>query len=542
VFTHAPLGYVRLASGGGLGIDPDQQVQSVVRLLFEKFEELGTVNALLQYLVRQQVSIPVRPLAGPRRGQLEWHRPNRVTLHNLLGHPVYAGAYTWGRRPTDPRRKIPGRPRTGRRVVVAERCEVLLKDCCPAYITWEQYDANRRRMAANSNRVRAGAYGAPRDGPSLLGGLLECGQCGRRMNVQYSGKRKTLRYSCARNYCSYGAPLCQSICGEVLDELVQRLVLQVLEPAALELSLAATADLQKERRRLEHHWQQRLERCGYECDRAARQYHAAEPENRLVGRELEKRWEQLLDEKRQVEEAHARFLREQPPELSDDQRRAVRSLASDIPALWRSPLTTAGERQQVMRHLIDRVVLTAPADRENAEVSVHWAGGSVSHQELIRPVARYNQLRDFDRLAERVGQLRQARHSSSQIAAKLNAEGWRAPKSQRFNDRMVRTIFYRRDRGAAAAPRPAGGPLNAGERWLDDLARVLRVPQQTLYRWARRGWVHARQLPDNQGRWVLWADEQEIDRLTRLRNCPRTWHGKLREPELTRPRPRPTGP
>jgi DNA invertase Pin-like site-specific DNA recombinase len=325
VFTHAPLGYVRLPSGG-LGIDPDQQVQSVIRLLFEKFEELGTINALLQYLVRQQVSIPVRPLTGPQRGQLEWRRPNRVTLHNLLGHPIYAGAYTWGRRPIDPRRKIPGRPRTGRTVVAPERCQVLLKDRCPAYITWEQYDANRRQMAANSNRTRAGAYGAPRDGPSLLGGLLECGQCGRRMNVQYSGKRKTLRYSCARNHCSYAAPLCQSICGEVLDELVERLVLAVLEPAALELSLAAAADLQKEQQRLEQHWHQRLERAGYESDRAARQYHAAEPENRLVARELEKRWEQLLVEKRQVEEAYARFRREQPPELSDGNEKGEASI------------------------------------------------------------------------------------------------------------------------------------------------------------------------------------------------------------------------
>jgi hypothetical protein len=302
------------------------------------------------------------------------------------------------------------------------------------------------------------------------------------------------------------------------------------------LSLAATADLQKDQQRLERHWRQRLERAGYESDRAARQYHATEPENRLVARELEKRWEQLLNERRDVEEAYARFLHEQPPELTDAEREAVRLLASDIPDLWRSPMTTAAERQQVMRHLIDRVVLTAPGDRENAEVTVHWIGGCVSHQELIRPVARYNQLRDFDRLTERVTQLRQAKRSSPEIAATLNAEGWRPPKRDTFTDRMIRSIFYR---GNRATVQPAAYTLKPGEWWFDDLAHALPLPGPTLYRWIRRGWVNATQLPIGQGRWVVWADDGEIDRLRRLRDCPRTWHGKPREAELTRPKPRP---
>lgn len=541
VFTHAPLGYVRSPSGG-LAMDPDQQVQSVVRLVFEKFAELGTLNGLLQYLVGQQVKIPVRPLAGEQRGQLQWRRPNSTTLNNLLHHPIYAGAYTWGRRQVDPRRKVPGRRGTGRKKVAAEQCQVLLKDCCPAYITWEQYDANRRQMADNGSR--AGSRGTPRQGPSLLGGLLECGMCGRRMNVQYSGKRNTLRYCCGRNYSSYGAALCQSIRGDGLDQLVGRLVLAALEPAALELSLAATADLQKEQQRLERHWRQRLERAAYESDRAARQYHATEPENRLVARELENRWEQLLGEQREVEEAHARFLREQPAELTEEQAQAIRQLASDIPALWHSPMTTPADRQRVLRHLIDRIVLTAPANREVAEVTVHWAGGCVSHQELVRPVAQYKQLRDFDRLAERVGQLRRAGYSSPRIATTLNDERWRPPRGGPFKEGMIRSVFFRRDRSAekGSANRPASPALEPGEWWLDDLGHALKIPQPTLYRWARRGWVHAKRLPTDQGRWVLWADEQELERLARLRDCPKTWHGKPREPELTQPKPRPTGP
>jgi DNA invertase Pin-like site-specific DNA recombinase len=536
LFNHPPMGYVRLPTDE-LAIDSDQQVQSVMKLVFEKFEELGTLNALLRYLARNQVRLPVRPFHGPDLGQLQWHRPNRQTLRNLLHHPVYAGAYTWGRRPVDPRRKVPGRPGTGRQVATAEQCQVLLKDRCPAYITWQQYEANRRRLAENRNL--ASTPGAPRDGPSLLGGLLACGRCGQRMNVQYRGKRNSLRYSCTRNHSSYAAPLCQGICGRVLDELIARLVLKVLEPANLELSLSAGADLQAEQRRLDQHWRQRLERARYDADRAARQYHTAEPENRLVARELERRWEQSLAQQREVEEAYARFLHEQPPELNQADHAAVRALSTDIPALWHSPQTTAAERQQIVRHLIERVVLTAPPEQEVADVAVHWAGGFVSRHQLVRPVARYEQLRDYDRLAKRIAGLRQQKHTSAQIADMLNAENWRPPKRRAtFNAGMVRSIFYRRNR---ATVRPVAYDLKPGEWWFGDLAHVLQLPHPTLYTWMRRGWVNARRLDIGQGRWVLWADEQEIDRLHRLRACPKSWHNQPQAADLTRPKPWPNG-
>lgn len=535
LFNHPPMGYVRLP-GGELGIDPDQQVQSVVRLIFEKFVELGTLNALLRYLVRNQIFLPVRPFSGAERGQLQWHRPNRQTLRNLLHHPIYAGAYTWGRRPVDPRRKVPGRAGTGRKVATAEQCQVLLKDRCPAYITWAQYEANRRHLAENRNL--ASTAGAPRQGPSLLGGLLICGQCGQRMNVQY-GKRNVLRYACTRNYSNYAAPLCQGICGRVLDELIERLVLRVLEPASLELSLSAGADLQTEQRRLDQHWRQRLERARYDSDRAARQYHATEPENRLVVRELEKRWEQSLSAQRDVEETYARFLHEQPPQLSEADLAAMRALSTDIPSLWHSPQTTAAERQQIVRHLIEQVVLTAPSKQEVADVCVRWSGGFVSHHQLVRPVARYEQLRDYDQLSQRIMELRQAKQTSAQIAHALNAEGWRPPKRRAtFNAGMVRSIFYRRGQ---AATRPAADVLAADEWWFTDLARLLGLPQPTLYSWMRRGWVNVRRvsMPHGQPRWALWADEEELDRLRRLRTCPRSWHCRPQAAELTRPKTRP---
>ena len=544
LFNHPPIGYVRLHSGersGELAIDPDQQVQSVVRLVFEKFDELGTLNAVLRYLVRHEVRVPVRAVGGAEHRLLQWHRPNRQTLRNLLHHPVYAGAYTWGRRAVDPRRKVPGRPATGRQVVAAEQCQVLLKDRCPAYITWQQYEANRKRLA--DNRCRADSQGPAREGPSLLGGLLVCGRCGRRMTVQYSGRSNRLRYACTRGYTDYGGAVCQGICGSALDEMVARLVLSVLEPAALELSLAAAQDLERERQRLDEHWGQRLERSRYESDRAARQYHAVEPENRLVARELEKRWEQSLAGQRQAQEAYDRFLGERPVALSDADRAALRRLGDDIPALWQSPFTTAAERQQIARYLIERVVVTAPSDSEVADVAVHWAGGYVSRRHLLRPVARYEQLRDYQPLSRRILELRELGRTSAQIAAQLNTEGWHPPKRRAtFNAGMVRQVLCRR---GEAPTRPVAHALGPDEYWLNDLARMLALPHPTLYNWMRRGWVIATKLPPGHpaaGRWVFWADARELDRLRRLRACPRSWHCRPQAADLTRPHPPDTRP
>jgi DNA invertase Pin-like site-specific DNA recombinase len=537
LLNHPMTGYIRVP-GDRLAFDPDEQVQAVVRLLFDKFAELGTVNRLLQYLVRHGIRLGIRPHFGPDRGNLQWRRPCRETLLNILHHPGYAGAYTHGRRPTDPRRKIPGRPGTGRRVASWQECEVFLPDHHPAYITWEQFLANQQRLA--DNRAQAESRGAPREGPALLGGLLVCGKCGCRMMVRYAGSPPRVSYVCSRRQIEYAEPFCQNLAGKVFDELITRQVLRVLEPAALELSLQAAENSQQERQRLHQHWQQRLERACYQSDRAARQYHAVEPENRLVARQLERLWEESLREQRQLEEAYHRFLQEQPPELGAAEREAICALASDIPALWNAASTTAADRKALVRHLVERVVVAVQGDSELVDVSVHWAGGFTSQHQVIRPVAKYEQLHNYQQLLARAVQLRDQGHTTSQIAARLNREGWRPPKRRpTFNGPMVRALLSRLPR---SGPRPrakqADALLGPQEWWFSDLARQLDMPHPTLYSWLRRGWVHARQLPGAQGRWILWCDKEELDRLQRLRTCSRTWSDQPLFRELTTPKPR----
>jgi len=183
-FNHAPIGYLR--EQDGFVLEPDAQARGVVALIFDKFAELGSVAAVLRYLNAHRLQVGMREHCGPSRGQLVWKRPNNATLQNMLHHPIYAGAYVYGRRKTDLRRRVAGKPGSGRGWATADQWQVLLHDRLPAYITWEQYVANQGQLRENS--VRFGS-GAPR-GRALLAGRVVCGRCGRRMKASYAGRSK----------------------------------------------------------------------------------------------------------------------------------------------------------------------------------------------------------------------------------------------------------------------------------------------------------------------------------------------------------------
>ena len=243
---------------------------------------------------------------------------------------------------------------------------------------------------------------------------------------------------------SYAEPLCQSLAGPVVDDLVGREILGALEPAGLEASLAAIAEVERERAEGSRHWQLRRERARYEVERAARQYQAVEPENRLVARELERRWEESLKVQRQLEEEYERWQRTAPGRLSTADEEAIRSLAADLPTVWRAGTTTAAERQRPARLLLDGVRRHGGQGQRAVEVELAWAGGLVRRHTLSRPVKRYDLQSDYPRLVERLRALCAERLSSAAIAERLNAEGFRPPKrTDRFTGSIVQRLTSR---------------------------------------------------------------------------------------------------
>jgi DNA invertase Pin-like site-specific DNA recombinase len=525
-----PMGYARRPSGEVI-LDPDEQAQHVIRLVFSTFRRAGTLNSVLRYLVGHEVQLPVRVQSGPSKGEIEWRRPTRETLQIMLHNPVYAGYYAYGRRQVEPRRKVPGRPSTGRVVKDAGEWLVLLPGRLPAYITPEEYEANIARMAAN--RQTAAAPGAPRDGAALLSGLLRCGLCGgHRMTVSYhdASAQSAYGYACAYYQVNYGTGgRCQHIAGAALDDYVAGRVLEAVAPAALEVSMAAAAQAEGERAMLDKLWRQRIERARYNAARARRQYKLAEPENRLVTRQLEADWEAALAETARLEADYQRFTEEQPATLTAAERAAIQALAADLPQVWDAPSTTQADRKELLRILIEDVTVSVAGDSEIVDVTITWAGGHQTSGQAVRPVGRLDQLSYFPALLARVTELAAAGRNNRQIADLLNAEGFRPPKrTSRFTHQQVRTLISRRGIRARARGRPAVlTGLPPGEWSVPGLSAELGMPTASIYNWIYRGWISARRAPGTRN-WIITADDDQMRQLRARRARPPGYYARAR--------------
>src|SRR5215208_5287490 len=320
LFLHVPLGYLKVSSDEVI-LEPDEQARGMVQLVFEKFDELGSAYAVFRYLVLNDLQLGFRRQREGRIGELEWKAPTPNRILSILRHPIYAGAYAYGLHRTGTKNPATGRHEGGKSYVPPEELPVLLKDRLPAYISWDRFLANQERL--RQNRSRRDSRGAPKRGEALLPGLVVCGKCGRRMSTRYKTNKRPSYYCDDYWELALDEP-CGYIAAATLDDLVAREVLRALEPAALGLSLRAIEDVEQERKRLHDQWRQTLERARHEAGRAERQYHAVEPENRLVARTLEERWEEALKNVRQAEEDYDRFLRKLPTTLSAADRQRIK--------------------------------------------------------------------------------------------------------------------------------------------------------------------------------------------------------------------------
>ncbi len=472
-----PAGYVRQPSGE-VALDPDEQVQAVVRLVFGLFEQLGTVHAVLRFLVEHRVQIGMRERSGPGKGEIVWRAPHQQGLVNMLRNPAYAGIYAYGRSRTEPSRRLPGHEHSGRvRRLDAGEWQVRIDGALPAYISAGQYERNLARMAAN--RARAESLGAPREGP---------------------------------------------------DHVVAE-VLSALAPAALELSVTAARQVEARRAEVDRIWRQRLERAEFLCGRARRQYQLAEPENRLVARQLEREWEAALAERARLGEEYQRHQRQRPPQLSAAELAAIRALASDIPALWAAPTTTIADRKRLLRAVIESVQVTADGATERVQATVTWAGGHQTHAALTRPVARMEQLSYYPALTQRIAALAGQGLDSAVIADRLAAEGFRTPRlHERFHTGEIQHLIRRLGLrpGLDHDPRTGQGSLGPSQWWLATLAREIGMPTATLFGWLKRGWITGRQDTRPPYRWIITADPAEVERLRALHRLPAGYHNRRR--------------
>jgi DNA invertase Pin-like site-specific DNA recombinase len=432
-----PVGLERQRDGQVL-LHPDAEIQARLRLVLEKFDELGSAHAVMRYLPRQGLPLPTRPLVGPVPHDVRWQPASTSRVLDILHNPAYAGAYVYGRRTSDPTRRTRGRPHRGQVWRPRGQWPVCLLDHYPAYIPWEQYVQNQRRLQDNQNRYQQDRHGVPRKGQALLQGLLVCGRCGARMSLRYSGPQGAYPVSaCTRDQQQYGQPRCQEVRAVRLDAAMAQLFLQALEPDNLLIALAACAEAERETTGLQRQWQLRRERAQYAVDRARRQYHLVEPENRVVARSLDQHWADTLRAQEELEQTYQRWVTQQAVVLTESDRQEILRLGADLPAVWAASTTTKAERQHLVRVLIRDVIVDTTRGRGRVWCRILWHTGATSEHCVVRTVQRYADHPDADTLQQRVRTLTAAQKLDAESAAILNAEGFRSARGRAFTGNLV---------------------------------------------------------------------------------------------------------
>lgn len=480
-----PIGLVYNAAGTVV-LDPDQQVQHCLRWLFDTFRGTGSAMATARAAHHLELAFPRRCAKGPHKGELLWGSLGHSQVLRILHNPRYAGAFVYGR--SHARRTVEGRTRVIR--MPREQWDTLIPDAHAGYLSWDDYEQNQKRLHESAQVIGADRHrGAPREGPALLQGLVVCGRCGGRMTIRYHRRQGCLcpEYVCQREGIEQAEPICQSVHGAGLDEAIGKLLLEALNPLALEVSLAVQRELQsrlEEADRLRH---KAVERAQYEADLAQRRYMRVDPENRLVADSLEADWNHKLRALSEASEEYQRRREQDARTLTDEQRAVIVSLASDFPRLWSDPVTPDRERKRMVRLLLEDVTLTRD---EQITAQIRFKGGA--HKTLMLPLP----LKSWQRWvtpAAVVAQIDELlnHHTVLQTANILNERGVPSGTGRQFSAKIVARL----QRDYCLKPR-YDRLREAGLLTLQEMADALHITPTHVKIWNRLGLVRGHAYSD----------------------------------------------
>ena len=473
-----PVGLVYRVDGT-IGLDPDAQVQSAIRLVFETFERTGSAVQTVRFFREQGLQFPRRLRTGANKGDLLWAPPQHSRILQVLHNPRYAGTFVYGR--TRTRHRPDGRISVVK--VARADWQFVMPGMHQGYIDWERFEANQRRLADN-----AGAFGGvrlsgpAREGPALLQGRVLCGLCGERMGVRYSREHGSTvpTYVCQETAVRRAGKTCQTVPGKIVDAAVAALMIEMMTPMTLAVTLEVQRELQMRAHETDTARRQHVERLRYDAELARRRYMKVDPDNRLVADTLEAEWNDKLRRHADAAEDYERRSKQQAEALTAEARRRILDLAQQLPRIWQDPRVESRERKRIVRLLIDDVTLIKS---EMITVHVRLSGGAARTLMLERPLP-IAQIRKFKpELIAEVDRLLDL-HCDREIAEILNQNGWRTWEAKPFNLKKIAWIRCAYKLSSRHDRLRRRGMLTTRE-----VAAKFGISETAVHEWGRQGLI-----------------------------------------------------
>ncbi|BEU25692.1 recombinase family protein [Paraburkholderia sp. 22B1P] len=492
-----PIGYL-WHRDIGLGLDPDQRLQEVIRLIFSRFRELGSARQAFLSLLAEQIHFP-RPTDGRTLTQVDWTLIRYRNVISVLRNPFYAGAYAYGKSGSQTT-IVDGRAhKTYKHRKPFDQWEVMLKEHHEGYIEWAEFERNQRTLAANAYG-KAGDVKSGRGGRALLAGMLGCARCGRRLSVAYTGRTPRPVYRCYRFDLP---PKCMSFGGSRIDVAIARELMRVVEPMAIEAAFLAEQmrmDTMNEQRRI---IELELQQAGYEAILAERRYAACDPDNRLIAAQLEKNWEAAL---RRVQACQTRLDAADAPATPASVPDFTK-LAEDLDAAWNAPHVNMRTRQQLVRALIVDIVADVEESTREVILTIHWQGGQHSQLRIRKPRTGEHGCNTSDEALAVIRSMA-TRWSDQDIAASLNRMGIRTGQGKTWTAHRVSSVRRVRDIYAYKSAEKDGDWLTMSEA-----AKALGVTHYMIRRLINDKVLPAEQvMPD--APWQIRASDLRSEAVT----------------------------
>ena len=473
--------------------DPDLRVQTAIQLVFSKFRETWSARQTHKWFITNRVTLPVNRRANGKT-TIEWQLPALTFIASILKNPIYAGAYVYGRRPT---KMTVSEGRIVKRtaaVLPAEECRVFIRDHHEAYISWEEFEENRRRLWSNTFRFASDeSVAVIRQGHGLLSGLLRCGRCGKKMHVRYWGKSGTAaRYLCAGDFQN-GGMYCIGFGGATVDRRFSELLLDVISPYGIEASLKALESVNSKVDGKSVVFQRQLQQLEYEVQRSFEQYNAVDARNRLVASELERRWNEKLEELAQVKKTFEEIANQQQS-LTAEEKQQLLEMGGYFRRVWQSDTCPMEAKKKIIRTVIEEIIVQLGDSTQMLHFVIHWKGGCHTEFQMEKPrspVGKATHVADV----ELIGKMAD-RYDDGEIARVLNKLNRRTGKDLSWNQSRVADVRRKHGIVGGRASTERGQEILS----LAQAASHCRVSDTTI-----RRLVDAKLLPMTQAApWAPW--------------------------------------